>query len=517
MSTDTPEVEYAFWTPPDSGFSIKYSLPVFQEIEFLVGEGYRRIPHGGVEVGGLLFGQIGAGEIQIDAFRGVECEHASGPSFVLSPKDLDALSQQLQSAAADPELVGMTAVGWFIAHTRSGLQINEREHTLADRFFPNPGSVTVLVKPERFKPTRFAFFVRSAEGQFETAEAQHPILLPSSGKTTGRRVDGAISSVHVPVDGSEASERAGRAEIEGRKAPVSVPKSTAPTKRTPTHSLPQPLEPARPIPDLPPLASSPPPAPEPVPAPQPTQPAVPDLARAPRENPPVAAFAETEDAPMTQAAFEALTQNRPAAPSTQSPRPSPPSARPQQRKIEPQPLSPRSGGVRPNTAILHARPTQELRPPRQQITRPLNRSFRPSPARLTVVLLCAALLGCLVGYYAYSQLPGAVIPLSVKTGPQGLYVSWPPAQTRDTAYAAIRIDDGAPVPLSPEEKSVGGTQISTSHSDTKIELTAQHWLRESRGIVRFVSGVPTASDSAPRDQTPAAAQPPASRSVPREE
>ncbi len=57
MTTGDPDVEYAFWTSPGTTFTVTYPLGLFHEIDFQVNEGYRRIPHGGVETGGLLFGR----------------------------------------------------------------------------------------------------------------------------------------------------------------------------------------------------------------------------------------------------------------------------------------------------------------------------------------------------------------------------------------------------------------------------------------------------------------------------
>ena len=46
------------WTAPGASTTVTYSLPLFHEIDFVVNEGYRKISHGGVEVGGLLFGAV---------------------------------------------------------------------------------------------------------------------------------------------------------------------------------------------------------------------------------------------------------------------------------------------------------------------------------------------------------------------------------------------------------------------------------------------------------------------------
>jgi hypothetical protein len=102
-----------------------------------------------------------------------------------------------------------------------------------------------------------------------------------------------------------------------------------------------------------------------------------------------------------------------------------------------------------------------------------------------MVLPFAGLLGCAVGYWAYLRLPSPIIPLHVRGLSQSVLVSWPPDATRNSVYAAIRVDDGTPVLLSPEEKVAGQVEVNAS-VDMKVELIARNWMRDSRGIVRYV-------------------------------
>ncbi len=176
----------------------RISLGLFHEIDFQVNEGYRRIPHGGVETGGLLFGRIEGKGTRIEAFRPIECEHASGPSFVLSERDLTALGTQLAAAEKDPELEGLQVVGWFVAHTRSPMRMNERESVLFDQLFPGAGRITLLIRPERFQPTRFGFLVRDAEGRVAGDATEQAIILPLPGRA-GRSAEGPIASIPAPA------------------------------------------------------------------------------------------------------------------------------------------------------------------------------------------------------------------------------------------------------------------------------------------------------------------------------
>jgi hypothetical protein len=106
-------------------------------------------------------------------------------------------------------------------------------------------------------------------------------------------------------------------------------------------------------------------------------------------------------------------------------------------------------------------------------------------SRLILVLSLAALFGCIVGYLAYLRLPSAIIPLDVRGLSKTVLVSWPPAATRNAVYAALRVDDATPVLLSAEERSAGQIEVSAS-SDIKVELISRNWLRDSRGIVRYI-------------------------------
>ncbi len=120
--------------------------------------------------------------------------------------------------------------------------------------------------------------------------------------------------------------------------------------------------------------------------------------------------------------------------------------------------------------------------------------------RLAAVLLVAAALGCAVGYWAYLQLPSATIPLNVRAQSAALLVSWPTGETRDAVYAAMRIDDGQQVPLTPEERSSGRAKITPASDNVKIEVIARHWMRDSRGIIRYMKAAPALQAQSPVSQ-----------------
>lgn len=427
-----PDADYAFWTIPGTSFKVVYSLGVFHEIEFVVNEGYRRIPHGGVEIGGLLFGRVMEDGIRIESFRLIECEHASGPSFNLSEKDVANLEQQILSAASDPELNGLDVMGWFIAHTRGPLKLTETERLLFDRFFPGPNRLTALIKPERFRPTRFGFLTRDHTGQMNTDATSIAMILPSlSGQSRGR--EGPVPSIAAPLD---------------------TP-ATRPPDRTATEINHKPLLPR---------------TEEPAP--------VHDLARSNEIE--VQAAASEYPAPQ----MESLPGKAPVSAA-------PAASKPFQHEER----------VSPAAAITRRLPDREAPRTRQKDTA-VTGYRKAHGIQFVLVLLAAALLGCCVGYWAYLQLPSAVISLVVNKQENRLLISWSPAQTRTSSYAAIRVNGGELVALSTAEKIAGHTVIANTANDVKIELIAEHWLRDSHGIVRFVDGTQSgSSETSPNPAT----------------
>jgi hypothetical protein len=414
---DLPDSGFAFWTDPDSSLTITYSLAVFHEIDFLVNENFRRIPHGGMETGGLLFGHARGNGIIIEAFRPIECEHAFGPSFVLSDRDLKALEHQLAAASSDPDLAGLEPLGWFIAHTRSDLILNEREIAWFHRFFPGSGKLTVLVKPERFQPTRFAFLVRGPGGHLVSDGRDRAIILPLPGRASGTITQPAPS---ILAPRAEAKPPFPAAKAHAERMTAEGKSEAAPMQRWPLEQEPAVRSPQAPSPPDP---------------------------RSQRD-----ADVQPRSKPVPESARDPIPMDRPAIAY-------PPGAAARE-------LFYTTGYQRKRLEDSDGRLS--------------------APVRLFLALLIV-IFGCAAGYWAYLQLPPATIPLNIR--PQGsvLLVSWPPDQTRDAASAAIRIDDGPPVPLTEADKLAGQTIIKPNGSDVKVELIVQHWMRQSRGIVRFVS------------------------------
>lgn len=146
---------------------IEYSHEAVEAVRAAVVDGFYKLPRGGLEVGGVLFGQRSTTSVRIAASRPMACEHAFGPSFILSEKDEAGLKTLLDSAVNDPELNGLVPVGWYHSHTRSEISLSEQDLEVCERYFPEPWQVSLVLRPERMKPTRAQFFLRGAgQGEF---------------------------------------------------------------------------------------------------------------------------------------------------------------------------------------------------------------------------------------------------------------------------------------------------------------------------------------------------------------
>src|SRR5262245_36068565 len=106
------------WAAPQCPFTIEYAPRVVDDIRLAVVDAFFSLPRGGIEIGGILLGSVTADRLMIADSAPLECEHAFGPSFMLSPNDLARLEKQL---AGLPRSGNARPVGWYHSHTRSGI------------------------------------------------------------------------------------------------------------------------------------------------------------------------------------------------------------------------------------------------------------------------------------------------------------------------------------------------------------------------------------------------------------
>jgi hypothetical protein len=165
------------WGVDESSVRIEYSLVAIEEIRHEVAQGLQRFSRGGLEVGGILYGTHSNGNVSIQAIRPMACEHREGPSFQLSDVDRAGLEAQLRED--DPQLKGLTCVGWFVSHTRGDeIAMTAQDVEIYSRFFPQPWQVTLVIRPGRAGAMRAAFFVREADGTVQSERSYKEFNFP---------------------------------------------------------------------------------------------------------------------------------------------------------------------------------------------------------------------------------------------------------------------------------------------------------------------------------------------------
>jgi proteasome lid subunit RPN8/RPN11 len=160
--------DIAAWRAEGHSISIEYSNSVLEEIRLEAVKGITLLRHGGVEVGGVLFGSKDGDRIRIDAFRALRSEYAYGPNFVLSRNDEVALEKLLQEAKVDPSLEGMEPVGWYHSHTRTGIFLSDKDIAVYNQYFPEPWQIVLILHPSQLGPTEAGFFFREADGRLRS-------------------------------------------------------------------------------------------------------------------------------------------------------------------------------------------------------------------------------------------------------------------------------------------------------------------------------------------------------------
>jgi TonB family protein len=164
------------WTSPQCPFAIEYLPQVLEGIRMAVESAFYRLPHGGLEIGGILLGSHSAGRVAVTDFRPLQCEHAFGPSFRLTASDHSRLSAVIESAQA----AGQTVVGWYHSHTRSEIFLSKDDLELHYHHFKAPWQVALVLKPAALKPTLCGFFFREADGSIHGSESYREFELEGS-------------------------------------------------------------------------------------------------------------------------------------------------------------------------------------------------------------------------------------------------------------------------------------------------------------------------------------------------
>src|SRR5579871_3418471 len=119
-----PDTHCLRWQTSKCPFTIEYAPDVLEEIRQAAMDAFFSVPHGGAEIGGVLFGIREPGCVRILAARPLQCDYANGPTFTLSERDHQRL--QLLLASQEFHNQGWVPLGWYHSHTRSELLLSVR-------------------------------------------------------------------------------------------------------------------------------------------------------------------------------------------------------------------------------------------------------------------------------------------------------------------------------------------------------------------------------------------------------
>lgn len=203
------------WSVEDHAIRIEYSVEVLEEICADAVDGLYRFRHGGMEIGGVLFGEAAGDLIRLLAYRPLECEHAFGPRFVLSDRDRANLKELLYAPRRQPELRGLEPVGWYHSHTRSGIELSPRDLEIYDSYFPQRWQIALVVRPDQYGPARGGFFFRERDNTVRPDSSYEEfVTLP---RRHGPPREAALAAV-APEEPPEAEEL-----LPGGPAPAAHP------------------------------------------------------------------------------------------------------------------------------------------------------------------------------------------------------------------------------------------------------------------------------------------------------
>ncbi len=129
-------------------------------------EAFHSLPHGGLEIGGILFGRVYPNarsplRVELAAERPIECAHAGGPAFVLAAEEFAAIAAQLERTRLDPELSALSVVGFWVSHSRAPMALSPDDLDLYQRIFPQGWQIVLVLKPQPGGTTRAGFFFRA--------------------------------------------------------------------------------------------------------------------------------------------------------------------------------------------------------------------------------------------------------------------------------------------------------------------------------------------------------------------
>jgi TonB family protein len=148
------------WQVPAKPVSISLNLDVVDRLGVTVKEGFKSLPRRGLETGGLLLGsekRKGDGiVVEVTGFEPLECEHAFGPSYLLSAADRKVLEERM---AWHKSRRGPAVVGFYRSHTRKEFALTVEDVDLMSEWFSRESNVFLLLQSNGELPPTAGFAI----------------------------------------------------------------------------------------------------------------------------------------------------------------------------------------------------------------------------------------------------------------------------------------------------------------------------------------------------------------------
>lgn len=214
------------WGAPECPFVVEYAARALDNIRLAISDAFYSLPRGGAEIGGLLLGKWEAGLLTISGYKPLECEHAFGPSFTLSPRDCANLAELISLEQGS----GAHVAGWYHSHTRSEIFLSEADLKIHAEFFPAAWQVALVLRPHTLRPTRAGFFFRDTGGAIRAESSYKEFALhPLAPAPVAVAAPGISSSNEAPANSASRPAPAAPAISRANELPIdALPSSTQP-------------------------------------------------------------------------------------------------------------------------------------------------------------------------------------------------------------------------------------------------------------------------------------------------
>ncbi len=217
----------ASWEDPQCAFRIEWDTFLLDQVRIVVVDALYAVPRGGIEIGGVLLGKFDGKLLSIDDWAPMECEHLTGPSFVLSAKDQAALQLQI-------EALGTKVVGWFRSHTRSEIDFSPVDLSIHHQFFPGLSQIAMVLRPTNMQPVRANYFFPGPDGSMLRGASDFT-LEAAPGESKARSRSNAVTAAAAPPKPKPA--------MPPKPNPAMPPKPVLPTVGNAIPATPQPFVP----------------------------------------------------------------------------------------------------------------------------------------------------------------------------------------------------------------------------------------------------------------------------------